>query len=101
MTLSARSPIPAVALSLCLIAGHAGAQTLEGVLTEARLVKSLSAEHGVLSLAPSAQNLQIGDRLEFIPGYSDFTCVLHDRFYGIRQGRLEEIIPLTGRGRLQ
>ena len=64
-------------------------------------VKSLSAEHGALALAPEAQDLRIGDRVEFIPGYSDFTCVLHDRFYGIRQGRLEEIIPLAGRGRLQ
>jgi D-serine deaminase-like pyridoxal phosphate-dependent protein len=61
----------------------------------------LSAEHGKLKLAPSAQDLRIGDRLELIPGYSDLTTVLHDRFYAFRKGRLEAIWPLEGRGRVQ
>ena len=63
-------------------------------------VKSLSAEHGTLTLAPSAQNLRIGDRLEIIPGYSDFTNVLHDQFYALRGTRIEAIWPLQGRGKL-
>ena len=63
-------------------------------------VKSLSAEHGTLILAPSAQNLSIGDRLEIIPGYSDFTNVLHDQFHALRGTRIEAIWPLQGRGRL-
>ena len=63
-------------------------------------VKSLSAEHGTLILAPSAQNLRIGDRLEVIPGYSDFTNVLHDQFYALRGNRIEAIWPLQGRGKL-
>jgi D-serine deaminase-like pyridoxal phosphate-dependent protein len=53
-----------------------------------------------LHLAPTAANLRIGDRLEFVPGYGDLTTVLHDRFYGFRNGRLAEIWPLEGRGRL-
>jgi D-serine deaminase-like pyridoxal phosphate-dependent protein len=64
-------------------------------------VQALSAEHGALTLQPSAQNLKIGDRLEIIPGYSDMTCVLHDHFLGFRDGKLEVIWPLEGRGRLQ
>ena len=63
-------------------------------------VKSLSAEHGVLQLAPAAQNLQIGERLELIPGYGDFTTVLHNHFYVLKAGRLVDIWPLTARGRL-
>ncbi len=63
-------------------------------------VEALSAEHGRLKLEPSAQHLKIGDRLEIIPGYSDMTCVLHDHFLGFRQGKLEVIWPLEGRGRL-
>jgi len=63
-------------------------------------VKSLSAEHGTLILAPSAQSLRIGDRLEVIPGYSDFTNVLHDHFYALRGNRIEAIWPLQGRGKL-
>lgn len=64
-------------------------------------VDSLSAEHGALKLAPSAQDLRIGDRLEIIPGYSDLTCVLHDSFLAFRGDTLEAIWPLEGRGKLQ
>lgn len=64
-------------------------------------VSGLSAEHGILKLTtPASQQLRIGDRLEVIPGYSDLTTVLHDRFLGFRQGKLAEILPLEGRGRL-
>jgi len=63
-------------------------------------VQSLSAEHGVLSLAPAAQDLKIGDRLELIPGYGDFTTVLHNHFYVLQAGRLVDIWPLTARGRV-
>jgi len=61
----------------------------------------LSAEHGELELDEPARGIKIGDRLELIPGYSDMTNVLHNDFYGIRNGKLEVIWPLVGRGRLQ
>lgn len=61
----------------------------------------LSAEHGQLELAPSAQDLRVGDRLVLIPGYSDFTNVLHDEFYAFRGGKLEGIWPLAGRGKIR
>ena len=64
-------------------------------------VTSLSAEHGSLKLAPSAQSLKIGERLELIPGYGDLTTVLHNHFYACRGGKLVDIWPLTGRGRLE
>ena len=63
-------------------------------------VERLSAEHGALRLAPSAQSLRIGDRLELIPGYSDLTTVLHDEFYVIENGKLVDIWKLATRGRL-
>ncbi len=54
----------------------------------------------MLQLGPSAQDLKIGDKLEFIPGYGDLTTVLHNQFYVIHNGRLIDIWPLTARGRL-
>jgi D-serine deaminase-like pyridoxal phosphate-dependent protein len=63
-------------------------------------VDRLSAEHGQLKLAPAAQSLRIGERLELIPGYSDLTTVLHNQFYVLEAGKLVDIWPLTGRGRL-
>lgn len=56
----------------------------------------MSAEHGQLGIAPEAGVLAIGDRLEVVPGYADLTVFLHDRFYGFREGRLEEILPIAG-----
>ncbi len=64
-------------------------------------VARLSAEHGWLELDPSAQDLRIGDRLELIPGYGDFTTVLHDELYGVRSGRLEVIWPILARGKIR
>ena len=61
----------------------------------------LSAEHGQLELAESAQSLKIGDRLTIIPGYGDLTTVLHNHLFGFRKGRLEVIWPIEARGRLQ
>jgi D-serine deaminase-like pyridoxal phosphate-dependent protein len=62
-------------------------------------VRSLSAEHGVLELG-LGEDLAIGERLELLPGYGDFTTVLHDRFFAVRAGRLEAIWPIEARGRL-
>jgi D-serine deaminase-like pyridoxal phosphate-dependent protein len=63
-------------------------------------ITRLSAEHGELALDPSAQGLKIGDRLEFVPGYADMTTVLHDQFYCFRGGKLVDIWPIEGRGKL-
>ncbi|HMC10422.1 MAG TPA: DSD1 family PLP-dependent enzyme [Pirellulaceae bacterium] len=64
------------------------------------VVDRLSAEHGSLKLGPTAQDLKIGDRLEFIPGYGDLTTVLHNQFFVLQDGKLVDIWPLTARGRL-
>jgi len=63
-------------------------------------VHRLSAEHGLIHLGPAAQDLRIGDRLELIPGYGDFTTVLHNHFFVLQNNHLVDIWPLTARGRL-
>jgi D-serine deaminase-like pyridoxal phosphate-dependent protein len=62
-------------------------------------VHRLSAEHGELEVL-SGEGPRVGERLEIIPGYGDLTTVLHDRFYCMRDERLEAIWPLEARGRL-
>lgn len=64
-------------------------------------VKRLSAEHCELNLGPQSQDLKIGDKVELIVGYADFTTPLHDHFYGIRNDRVEAVWPILGRGKLQ
>jgi D-serine deaminase-like pyridoxal phosphate-dependent protein len=63
-------------------------------------VRRLSAEHGELLLEGEAQRLRIGDRLRFIPGYSDFTNVLHNAFYVLRGDEVVDTWPLEARGKL-
>jgi D-serine deaminase-like pyridoxal phosphate-dependent protein len=60
----------------------------------------LSAEHGHVALEPEARHLRIGDRVEWIPGYSDTTTFLHNQFVGLRGDRVTAVMPLLGRGLL-
>lgn len=64
-------------------------------------LKALNEEHGILELAPSQENLKVGERVELIPSHVCSTVNLHDRFYAMRTGRLEAIWPITGRGKSQ
>lgn len=63
-------------------------------------ILGLSAEHATVEVA-SGKSLRIGDRVRVIPGYSDFTFVLHDRILAHRRGVVEACWPLLGRGMLQ
>jgi D-serine deaminase-like pyridoxal phosphate-dependent protein len=76
-------------------------RTVQGRPLPDAVVTGLSAEHGILSLGPQSQDLRIGDKIDLIPGYADFTTILHDRFYGIRGGVVETVWPIEARGMLQ
>jgi D-serine deaminase-like pyridoxal phosphate-dependent protein len=62
---------------------------------------SLSAEHGRLLLREPSDTPAIGDRLEFVVGYSDSTVFLHDTLYGVRGDTVQAAWPIAGRGKLQ
>jgi len=64
------------------------------------VVAQMYAEHLRLE-STGAIGLEIGDRVVFVPGYSDETTVLHDEFMGVRNGVVVETIPLLARGALQ
>ena len=61
----------------------------------------LSAEHGTIELEQPNDTLRVGDRLEWIVGYSDTTVHLHDEIHATRKGRIEAIWPIVGRGKLR
>jgi D-serine deaminase-like pyridoxal phosphate-dependent protein len=61
----------------------------------------LSAEHATIELDAPNTNLRVGDRLEWVVGYSDTTVHLHDEIYAVRDGRIEAIWPIVGRGKLR
>ncbi|HZQ99497.1 MAG TPA: DSD1 family PLP-dependent enzyme [Chloroflexota bacterium] len=61
----------------------------------------LSAEHGRIELEEPNTELKVGDKVEWIVGYSDFTTFLHDEMYATRDGVVEQVWPVLGRGKLR
>jgi 3-hydroxy-D-aspartate aldolase len=61
-------------------------------------VTGVSDEHGNLRLSPEAPTLPLGSKLKLIPGHCDPTVNLHDYYVGVRNGVVEEILPITARG---
>ena len=62
---------------------------------------SSSAEHGTLRLSRPNNEIEIGHRIDFMPGYTDATLFLHDRLYGMRNGMVEVVWEIAGRGKLR
>jgi D-serine deaminase-like pyridoxal phosphate-dependent protein len=60
----------------------------------------LSAEHTTIDLERPSATPRIGDRQEFVVGYSDTTVHLHELMIGLRDGAVETIWPVLARGRL-
>lgn len=61
----------------------------------------LSAEHGSIHLEEPNTSIKVGDKIEWIVGYSDTTTFLHDEMYATRDGVVEQVWPILGRGKLR
>jgi D-serine deaminase-like pyridoxal phosphate-dependent protein len=61
----------------------------------------LSAEHTIVELHAPNTELCVGSKLEFIVGYSDTTTHLHEQLYAVRNGQVETVWPILGRGKLR
>ena len=62
---------------------------------------ALSAEHATITLAEPSETPRIGEKIEFIVGYTDTTTMLHEEMYALRNGVLETVWPIAGRGKLR
>lgn len=61
-----------------------------------------SDEFGVITFSSGpVKNYKIGDRIEMIVPHCDPVVNLYDVMYGIRNGKVEKVIPVTARGRSQ
>jgi len=56
-----------------------------------------SSEHGILKIANPGVHLKVGDKVNMLVGYGDWTVYLHDRLVGIRNGKVEEIWDIPHR----
>ena len=60
-----------------------------------------SDEYGSITFEKSNKSYKVGDRLEVIPPHCDPIVNLYDVIYGVRNDRVESIIPVLARGKSQ
>lgn len=61
----------------------------------------ISAEHGQYELEAPSATPRIGEKLEWNVAYGDMTLFLHDDLYGHRNGIVETVWPILGRGKIR
>jgi 3-hydroxy-D-aspartate aldolase len=49
----------------------------------------------------ASQALKVGDKVRVRPTHGDTTINLHEYYFGIRNGKLEQAIPISGRGKFR
>ncbi|MGA2737178.1 MAG: alanine racemase [Bryobacteraceae bacterium] len=61
----------------------------------------MNEEHGYVDVRECGRKFELGERLHIIPNHVCVAVNLHERVYGIRNGELEEVWEVPGRGKLQ
>jgi len=61
----------------------------------------MNEEHGYIDVRQCGRKFEIGERLGIIPNHICVAVNLHERVYGIRNGKVEEVWEVAGRGKLQ
>jgi 3-hydroxy-D-aspartate aldolase len=56
-------------------------------------------EHGILEFRDPSREVKVGDKVLLIVSHCDPTVNLYDQFYPYRGERVEEIWPISARGR--
>jgi len=59
----------------------------------------LHEEHAIIRVRRIPSGFRVGNRLSILPGHVCTTVNLHDRYYGLRDDRVEVIWPIAARGR--
>jgi D-serine deaminase-like pyridoxal phosphate-dependent protein len=62
---------------------------------------AVSVEHGHVETGASSHPFRVGERLTFIPLHQEMCLNLHDEMAGIRNGKVEVIWPILGRGKVK
>jgi len=78
---------------MAVVAADASGKPLKGLD-----YRKASDEHGVVFPEGGAVLPALGDKLRLIPGHIDPTVNLHDWLVCVRNGKVEELWPITARG---
>jgi D-serine deaminase-like pyridoxal phosphate-dependent protein len=69
------------------------------ISVEGAKVAALSEEHGRLEVTGEAEKLKGGDKIRLLPMHGDTTINLYSHYACVRDGRLEAMVEIAGRGR--
>ena len=72
-----------------------GADAPEAVFTK------MNEEHGFVDTRAAKREFAVGDRVQVIPNHVCVAVNLHEQVYGVRQGTVEQVWKVEGRGKLQ
>ena len=74
-----------------------------GRLTEAPGARfhKMNEEHGFIDITKAEREFSVGDRVRIIPNHVCVAMNLHEKVYGIRGDKVEEVWAVEGRGKLQ
>jgi D-serine deaminase-like pyridoxal phosphate-dependent protein len=61
----------------------------------------MNEEHGYIDVRLWGRRFEIGEHLHIVPNHICVAVNLHERMYGIRNGDVEEVWEVAGRGKLQ
>jgi D-serine deaminase-like pyridoxal phosphate-dependent protein len=64
-------------------------------------LEKFSEEHGHLNITRSDRRYKVGERLTIIPNHVCSTVNMHDEIYGVRNGVVEKVWEVTGRGKVR
>lgn len=64
-------------------------------------LEAMSEEHGHLNISRSKRPYRVGDRLTVIPNHVCSTVNMHNEIYGVRNGKVEEVFTVAGRGKVR
>ncbi len=62
-------------------------------------VAKLAEEHCLIDVEAGAADVRVGQKISLIPGHVCTTVNLHDKYYGVRNGIVEVIWEIAGRGK--
>jgi D-serine deaminase-like pyridoxal phosphate-dependent protein len=61
----------------------------------------MNEEHGFIDVSRAERKFAVGDRVHIVPNHICVAVNLHERVYGVRGDRVEEVWQVEGRGKLQ
>ena len=64
-------------------------------------INGMSVEHGHIDVGDCDHAFQVGERISIIPQHQGMTTNLHDTAYAVRNGVVEAVWAVAGRGRVQ